>query len=243
MATDITVLTAAEAKNASLALPAGGRCKVVWRITDDTVIHTWAGTVMEKLANWVVVVYSEGPTDPTIRYDLPYQSGGVQYIAIGPENDPRSAGNMLTAIRARPNLFSITEWRPQTWGHLLHPTSNDRVTSRAQLIGELRTFFSLKVRHELSVNSDGLETELATAYDLVFAWISFAQTVTEWKTPPILGLIEPLIIRLCALRRASPYKDEKRRSDAMLAVYRAVNQSSATKDKLSELMLEPLARQ
>ena len=100
MATDITVLTAAEAKNASLALPAGGRCKVVWRITDDTVIHTWAGTVMEKLANWVVVVYSEGPTDPTVRYDLPYQSGGVQYIAIGPENDPRSAGNMLTAIRA-----------------------------------------------------------------------------------------------------------------------------------------------
>ena len=238
-----TVLTTAEAKERALALPLHGKIKIVWRETNDITLYTWVGTVIEKKADWIVATYSEGPADASTRYDLPYQRGGIEYLAIGPEEDPHSAGNMLTAVRTRVTMFQIQEWRPVSWGHMLHPAQADRTTTRAQLMGELKSFFSLKVRHELSTTSDDLETELATAYETLMAWIIFAQTIAEWKTPPILGLIEPLVLRLCALRRASPYKDAQRRQDAIQAVYRVANASSATKDKVTELMLEPLARQ
>ena len=243
MATDITVYTTAQAKEKCLALPLHGKIKICWRQKDDVTLHTWIGTVIEKKTDWVVCTYTEGPPDASVRYDLPYQKGGVEYVSIGPEEDPHSSGNMLTAVRTRQTMFQIQEWRPASWGHMLHPPHADRVTARAQLMGELKAFFNLKVRHELSLTSDDLETELATAYETLMAWIIFAQTIQEWKSPPILGLIEPLVLRLCALRRASPFKDAKRRQDSIQAVYRAANQSSATKDKVSELMLEPLARQ
>lgn len=243
MATDITVLSTAQAKERALALPLHGKIKITWRLTDDVTLHTWVGTVIAKKEDWVVCTYAEGPPDPTVRYDLPYQKGGIQYIAIGPEEDPHSSGNMLTAVRTRQTMFQIQEWRPLSWGHMLHPPNADRATARAQLMGELKAFFNLKVRHELFTNSDDLETELATAYETLMAWIIFAGTVAEWKSPPILGMIEPLVLRLCALRRASPFKDAKRRQDAIQSVYLAANQSSTTRDKVSELMLSPLMRQ
>lgn len=235
------VLSAADAKARSLALRVGQRIEVVWRLENDTNILTWKGTVRETKADWVVVNYDQA-SDPTEPYDLPYQRPGIEYLKIGPEADPTSAGNMVAAARARMNLFNITEWRPTTWGHLLHPTSGDRQTSRAQLMNELKTFFFLKTRHELNAGSDSLEQELATAYESLLAWTTFAQQCAEWKSPVILGLIEPLIIRLCALRRASPYKDEKRRNENIQAVYRAWTSSTPTRDKLSELMNEPLGR-
>ena len=135
-----TVLEPTEAKRLALELRAGQRMRVVWRQVDDAAIQNWVGTVFEVKENWIVVQYDDGPPDPSTKYDLPYQAPCVEYLSTGPENSNKSAGNMLAALRMRPSLFNITEWRPLTWAHLLHPTSGDRVTSRALLINELKVF-------------------------------------------------------------------------------------------------------
>ena len=110
-------------------------------------------------------------------------------------------------------------------------------------MGELKVFFSLRARHELTTTSDGLEQELTTAYETILNWVSFAQTIKEWNSPIVITLVEPVILRLCALRRASPYAlNDKRRAEAINAVYKAAALSSSTKDRLAELMMEPLAR-
>ena len=114
MSAPVILLTPVEAKNKALDLPVGRRITVVWRVQGDATIQTWKGTVYEKKDNWIVVTYEDGPPDTTIKYDLPYQDAGVEYISISSDSDPRSAGNMLSAIRARTSLFNITEWRPMT---------------------------------------------------------------------------------------------------------------------------------
>lgn len=209
---------------------------------DPTNQITWRGTVREIKKNWIVVNYDVGPTDPTEAFDLPYQKPGIVYYEIGPDTDDKSSGDMLAFARQRISLLQITAWRPLTWGHLLHPASGDKLLSKAQLMGELRAFFFLKTSHSLTQASDTTEHELATADETLNAWISLAQATSDWKQQPFLNLIEPTLIRLCALRRASPFTDHKRRAEAIFSVHKAYQTSTPSRDRLTELMMEPLSK-
>jgi hypothetical protein len=241
-------LTAAEAKDRALALAVGQRIKVVWGMTNDpTSKFIWKGVVHEVKKDWIVAIYNEGPDDPTVKFDLPYQEPGVVYYSIGADADDRSTGDMLAYARQRVSLLQITVWRPLTWGHLLHPASGDKLMTRAQLMNELRQFFGLKNRHDITLGSDPVEHELATAYETLLAWVSLAQSTADWKQQPFLSLIEPLLVRLCALRRASPLSGSsadinKKRNDAIFAVYEAYQTSTSGRDRLTELMMKPLSK-
>lgn len=236
-----TPLLASEVKTKAMAMTVNQKFIVHWRMPGDATMYMWHGTVREVLTDWVLVIYDEAP-DPLVQYSLPYQAATLEYFRLEAEG-ARTGGDMLQAARARASLFSVIEWRPLTWGHMLHPENGDRLTTKALLMNELKSYFGLVTRAELTLGSTAYEYELVTLYEALLAWVSFASICSEWKTPAILALVEPILHRCCALRRASPYRDEKRRGEAINQLTEAwVAGTSTSRDRVSEIMARPLGK-
>jgi hypothetical protein len=124
---------------------------------------------------------------------------------------------------------------------LLHPSVHETyTTTKVLLVDFLQKYYLVPTRQQLTANSTECELAMTALFDTLVAWITLAQATENWSQAGFIALIEPTILRLCGNRRASPFKDEKRRRDAIHSVYTAAIKITATKDPLTELMTKPL---
>jgi hypothetical protein len=199
---------------------------------------TWHGVVVEVKETFASVKWDEVPQQ---LFQVPYDGAGVVYFHLGPEVGP-VYGDWLAAARVSVSSLGIIHWQPKSWKALVR--SHDPVMGRHALMQELKEFFRMRPRSAIGPDPPGpSDFEKAVLHDAVLAWISFAQSVEQWDSPLCLSIIEPIILRLCALRRASIQglsQDERARE--IQGVYDAFAATTPTTDKLTELMLRPLTK-
>jgi hypothetical protein len=222
----------------AISLKVGERVKCIWSRTDDPTRLTWHGSVVEVKDNFATAKWDEVPNQ---LFRLPYEGPGVCYYHIGPEAGP-VYGDWLAAARVSVSSLGIVPWQPKSWKALIR--SQDATMGRHALLQELREYFKMRPRSAIGPDTPGPnDYEKATLYEVLLAWVSFAQSIEQWNSPAFIAIVEPLLLRLCALRRGSIQgitQDE--RSREMQAVYDAFMMTTPTNDKLSEVMLRPLSK-
>ena len=238
-----TPLTAEVVQRKCDDITTGSRVRCRWgRLDDLASIVDWHGTVIEKKElrshKFLVVKFDEGGPQ---QYQLPHQSGGVSYYVIELE-DAVEYADWLKAIPQTVSLLGIVPWKPASWKPMIEAT--DKVMARSAIMTELKAFFRMEARTSLGPGKvHPIDWEKAVYYETVLAWVSFAQTIREWAAPSHLAVLEPTILRLCALRRGSIERlsaEEVQRE--MEAVYEAHRNTDKRSDKLSELMCKALIK-
>lgn len=235
----MTALTDAEVLKASLAFSKGDRIEVTWSKTADPGnVIVWHGKVDEVKTKWAVVYWDEAPGK---KMQLPYQQAGITYFKIEAESS-EEYGDWLAAAPTRPSTLNIVHWNPRTWKEMIE--HSDKQIARHLLMSELKAFFFLKPRDALGNEPvSSFDWERSVHHDTILNWIAFSQQVSQWDAPSNLAVVETVLVRCCALRRASIDKltpEEKVRE--INAVYEAYRNTTTKVNKLAEIMYKPLTK-
>eukprot|EP00759_Apiculatamorpha_spiralis_P016469 PhF_6_TR2265/c1_g4_i2/m.3901 len=225
-------LSLEEVKAKATSFPAGKRIRVKWAKKSHLAeIFTWCGIVRDVKDGYVTVVYDDVPGE---TFALPHHRDELVYFVVEAEDAPTYGDYTKAVFRGASNALNINHWKPETWKEYLGGSIHDRVV----LVNELSAFYGLKARSNLGTNAGTREYEKAALYDVLIAWISFAQSVEEWRKA--VPIILPVIHRLCALKRGSGEGiTDQERTKEMDAVYEALLKSD-NQDHLSAVMGRPI---
>lgn len=237
-------LARAAIKEKVATLAKDDRITVRWSLADlthETV--TWHGRVLamkkgEGENDHVATV--EYDQKPGYKYQLPAQPWGtLTYFHLDKEGAEEFASYADSVLVPGQGL-SICPWKPATFFGLTH--SADKRLGMNALMGHLDNFFGLKERSELSKKSAHHLWERATHRETIYNWIVAMQAIDakQANSPLLRSLLEPTIVRLCALRRG--HADgvvETEKQNVIAAVYAAYEkQRSKPSDPVFDLLMK-----
>lgn len=226
-------MQAADVKEFTKSLKPGDRYKVVWSTANDPQPVTWTGEVRSKpRENLALVVYLEAK-DTKQEYELP--PGDTTKIhtltAIAESTRPTMESGRLDVTSS-----GIIPWQPLTWSTMLK--GNNALHGRTLLLDTLKGYFGYKDRADQREDWLASDHEKCVLGEVIRNWVILTQSLSDEQASSkiILAIIEPVVLRLCALKRGEGLRGEDKK-EAMNAVHGAHFKLVFKDDPLSKLMM------